>query len=415
MFPLHSLTARFLRHRSTIYLVALILVVIHLSAVAQTNPSVAQDDVALSAATQELCPVRIAMLGESATHGDGHTIAFKVALVKRLVDRCGFDSVFFEANQEEFLHLNRRLRLRESVTSDDVLSAIGGLWKFYREFQPLAAFLLQRAESGRVFLGGIDDQLGQLGQDYANVSMIAEWARLLPVSEGETCTGALHRRIYSEYSDAAPYSTTDRLQISACLSDIQKASDQDATTDRETKEERREMVSATRRWIGRDFSSDAERTVDRDRSMFATFEWLQGRLRKQHKVIVWAATVHVARQADPSWGDRTGLNFGRLVHQRYGEQAYALGFSALGGSYRQGKGNVPLMPSAPLDSVESLACHDPQPLTGYLGRTQLAALGTLPGAFFRHSYQTLLWSNFLDGVVVFQSEYPPDDVRASIP
>jgi erythromycin esterase-like protein len=99
------------------------------------------------------------MLGESATHGHGHTLAFKGALLERLIDQCGFDSVLFEASHYEFINLNRRLRLGQAVTTGDLLSAVGGLWKFNQEFQTLMSFLLLRAQTGRVFLGGLDDQL----------------------------------------------------------------------------------------------------------------------------------------------------------------------------------------------------------------------------------------------------------------
>lgn len=42
-----------------------------------------------------------------------------------------------------------------------------------------------------------------------------------------------------------------------------------------------------------------------------------------------AATVHIGKQADPTWADHTGTNFGSFVHQEYGERAFSLGFSAL--------------------------------------------------------------------------------------
>ena len=91
------------------------------------------------------------MLGESSTHGDGHTVAFKAALIERLVDRCGFDSVFFEASHYQFIHFKQSLRLGRAVTAADLLSSVGGLWEFDQEFQPLASFLVARAQSRRCF------------------------------------------------------------------------------------------------------------------------------------------------------------------------------------------------------------------------------------------------------------------------
>lgn len=171
------------------------------------------------------------------------------------------------------------------------------------------------------------------------------------------------------------------------------------------------MISAARRWISRDFSSDAEYMVNRDRSMFQNFEWLLKQQPKRHKVIIWAATVHLAKQGDPTWADRTGTNFGSLVHQKYGNRAFSLGLSALAGSYRQPGGGVREMPTAPVDSVEEQACRGNNSDAIYVGSGQLATMGTAPGAFFRHSYQTLSWSTFLDGFVVFREEHPPSHSR----
>ena len=173
------------------------------------------DENALVAATRDLCHRQIVMLGESATHEDGHTHAFKVALLERLVNQCGFDSVFFEAGHYEFIHFNQQRRAGERATADEISHAVGGLWEFNQEFQPLVPFLLAKVQSGRLFLGGIDDQLGQFGQNYANDEMITELAGLLPPQESHNCTVALHKRIYGDYTDAAPYSEADRSQINS--------------------------------------------------------------------------------------------------------------------------------------------------------------------------------------------------------
>ncbi len=117
-------------------------------------PADSADGNTLTAVIHDVCHRQVVMLGESATHGDGHTEAFKVALVERLVNECGFDSVFFEASHYEFINIDRRLRTRQAVSVDQVSSAIGGLWKFDREFQPLVPFLLAKAQAGQISLGG---------------------------------------------------------------------------------------------------------------------------------------------------------------------------------------------------------------------------------------------------------------------
>jgi erythromycin esterase-like protein len=351
------------------------------------------------------------MIGEIATHGDGHTLAFKVGLVEHLIDKCGFDSIFFEANQDEFLHLDQRLQSRQTVTPDDLLTAVGGLWKFYREFQPLAPFLLERAQTGRVLLGGLDDQLAQLGQKYANDVMISEFTSLLPLPERQDCTSAFHRRVYFEYPENAPYSKRDQSQLEACLGKVEAAARADSIVIGRVKDERQEMISATQRWVSRDFTPTSESMANRDRSMFHTFEWWRHQHPEKHKVIVWAATVHIAKQGSPNWGDEAGTNFGSFIHRKYGSHARALGFSALEGSFRQGKGKFPALPVAPADSVEAQTLEGTTASAVYVGSKNLAAMKARPGAFFYHSYQTLDWSDFLDSVVIFKIEHPPTDTR----
>jgi hypothetical protein len=51
------------------------------------------------------------------------------------------------------------------------------------------------------------------------------------------------------------------------------------------------MISAAQRWISLDFTSDAEKIVGRDESMFKNFQWLRRQKSRRHKVILWAATV----------------------------------------------------------------------------------------------------------------------------
>lgn len=80
--------------------------------------SESDDNAALNATVHAVCGREVVMIGESATHGDGHTESFKVALVERLVNDCGFDSVFFEASHYEFINISRQLRLRKAVTAD---------------------------------------------------------------------------------------------------------------------------------------------------------------------------------------------------------------------------------------------------------------------------------------------------------
>jgi erythromycin esterase-like protein len=134
-------------HKVTLCTAILLIFLVYLPAYAQSESMSSGDEAALSAATKGLCHTQVVMLGESLTHGDGHTVAFKVALIERLIDQCGFDSVYFEASHYQFIHLNQKLRIGRDVSTQDLLSAVGGLWEFDQEFQPLASFLLSKAQA----------------------------------------------------------------------------------------------------------------------------------------------------------------------------------------------------------------------------------------------------------------------------
>ena len=69
------------------------------------------------------------------------------------------------------------------------------------------------------------------------------------------------------------------------------------------------------------------------------------------------------------------------------------------------------MPAAPTDSVEVRALRGTDSTANFVGSAQLAVMGAIPGAFFQLSYESLPWRTFLDGVVVFQSEHAPVDLR----
>lgn len=372
-------------------------------------PLATADERAMAAVVRDLCPKRVALLGE-ATHGEGHTDAFKAALVERLVRQCHFNAVFFEASHYEFLGFARKLRDREPVDAAMVGDAMGGLWKFDREVQPLIPFLFDAAKARRVVLGGLDGQIGALEARYANDAMPVELTNYLQDNRRRECSEILRRRTYWDYPDR-PYSDTDRAQILQCTTDISRAMDKAATADAATTADQRSMIRNIEAFTRADALNRAEFIAARDKAMYDNFVWLVSRLPKRSKIIVWSATAHIAKDgaADAAY-TRSG-SLGSYVHRDYGARAFALGFSAASGEYRYArKDNRPLAPP-PSPSLERSALTSPDDATGYLGPARLKALGRLPGGAFSHNFQDNDWANSLDGVVVFGREYPPHSTR----
>src|SRR3954471_816529 len=302
---------------------------------------------ALRAAERDLCGKEVALLGENGFHGDGKTPVFKTELIRRLVTRCGYRAVFFEAGHYDFLAVQRAVRRREPVTEDMVSSAIGAIWNRDREVAPLVAFLTQQARAGRLTLGGLDDQLGALGAFYSLKAMPTELARFLPPGQREACEAALGQRMRFEYSDASPHDPASIARVQDCVGRMRGAV-LASRADAAGRGEYLEMLASIERALRRDFVDMPIRIAGRDRSMYLNLRWLAARLKPGAKIIVWAANQHVAKDAalDPDF--TAGASLGAYVHAAYGPRAFALGFSAASGSFRWSRGEYrPIVPAAP--------------------------------------------------------------------
>jgi erythromycin esterase-like protein len=361
---------------------------------------------ALRAAEQDLCRRQVALLGENGFHGEGKSVAFRAALIRRLVTRCGFRAVFFEAEHDDFIAVDRAARRHQPLTEAMVLSAIGGKWNKDTELAPLVAFLTAQARSGRVTLGGLDDQLGSAGAFYSLDLMPAELAAALPPERREACRAALSQRIYYAYSDNSPHDPASLARLRSCLAEMRAAASA-ASGDRDLRDERLEMIASAERAIARDFVPLKANIAGRDRSMYLNFRWLAGRLPRGTRIIVWAANQHVAKDAalDPNF--TPGGNLGAYIHHDYGARAFALGFTSASGSFRWTRGETREIPAAAPGSVEAILAG----ATGdafYAGPSRLNSLGTRSGAFFNlQKPASARWSDLFDGIVVFRAERPP--------
>ncbi len=297
------------------------------------------------------------------------------------------------------------------MTADMVSSAIGGLWKFDREFQPLVPFLLTEAISGHLALGGLDAQLGSFEAFYSNDAMLTELASYLDKDRRVQCREAMRRKAYGDYPPDAPYSSVHHDELLRCAADITRIIETKAGIDAPLREEQMQILVNFVRYIESDLMDETNRNRVRDYSMFLDFRWLANRLPPHSKIILWGATAHMAKDATAYPAFATMRNFGSYLHQTYGDRAFSLGFSAGSGSYRYSKKKNPELPPAPPGSLEKIAGAKNGLDTAYLGPSRLKGLGTIPGAAFSHEYRLVDWSRSLDGIVVFQEEHPPHSTR----
>ena len=377
-------------------------------ALAAASPPVeaAEWEPALRAAEHDLCGKQVALLGENGFHGDGKTPAFKAALIRRLVTRCGYRAVFFEASHYDFLAVQRAVRRGEPVTEAMVSSSIGGLWNQDKELAPLVSFLTAEAKARRVTLGGLDDQIGSWRAFYSLDTMRSELAAFLPAERREPCKAALWQRMAFDYSAASPHDWTSVRRVRACVAGMREgvvASGAAAPT----RDEYLEMLANIDRVLLRELATPKASIAGRDQSMYFNFRWMAARLEPGTKIIVWAANQHVAKDPALATDFVAGGNLGAAIHEEYGARAFALGFSAAGGAFRWGRGAKPV-PPAGSESVEAKVMAGSSGEAAYAGPAALAALGTRPSTLFNHEDAvSRRWRDVFDGVVVFRSERPP--------
>lgn len=362
---------------------------------------------------QELCGKSVAMLGESPVHGFGKTLEFKVELVRRLVGECHYNALFVESGLYDYINIQKKLKSDQDVTDSMISAAIGGLWAT-KEVQPLIPFLRERVKTGSLTLGGLDDQIG--AGTYASREMSSDLVQSLQGDERYRCLAILKKHMLWQYTDDAPYGPPDKAKIVGCLNQIEARLSQPRESKAPWTEEDRAMIESLKRNFARDFpekspkSGDPDVTPynDRDRSMNLNFRWLLSRLPSHSKVIVWAATVHVAKDLSGVGGFDGRVPLGSYIRRDFENRAFALGFSAYSGSYVVVRPPVRQLTAAPETSLEGRSLADRDSDSVYLSLKQLRKFGLVAARPLGTSFSTARWDEVLDGLVVFREERAPE-------
>ena len=361
------------------------------------------DRAALDAAVAATCDKSVVLLGE-ASHGDGHGDAMKVALVERLVSQCGFNGVLFESSFYEFIPIARRERAREPVAPQLVADAVGGLWKFDREVQPLFEFLAARASAGTLEIGGLDFQAGGLQQPYGNDRLFDELAARLAPERRRFCGAVWHSRLYD---DTAPDGLSDAARddaLKTCLSEID-------TNDSVQQADQRWALANLQAWLANDGRPARELVRSRDRMMADNARRFVERLPAPAKVVVWTHNGHAARSTSAQAGYGNADNLGAALGRRYGDRLFSLATTACGGEYRWSWGSNKPVPPPPDDSLEASVCKAARPASAFIDAAALARAGVTSAGVLGHAPTRARWADAFDGVLVLDAEHPPHGTR----
>jgi len=360
----------------------------------------------IDAVVHDLCDRTVVLLGEPPVHGFGKALDFKVALTRRLISACHFDGFFIESGAYDFLKIEEVLKAQKPVTASMIEAAIGGIWA-NQETGRLIPDLLQGAQSGRLRLGGLDDQLGR--GTYAQRDMPGDLVQYLRGDVQGQCRSVLERHTQWQYKSDAPYGPKDNAAIVGCLSRIEAAASKMPAGNAELD---LAMVANFKRTLVRDFPASpaddtpVQTTNERDRSMYQNFQWLKARMPSGSKVIVWTATTHAAKDLSGVPGN-AAVPMGSFMHSTLGERVFALGFSEYSGSYAFARQPAKPLDLAPGDSLEGRAFAGNDLAVRYFSQSDLRALGPIAARPLGVTFKTAKWDDILDGLVVFREEHPP--------
>jgi erythromycin esterase-like protein len=341
-----------------------------------------------------VCDKQVVLLGELPSHGEARAFEAKAKIVERLVEHCGFEALLFEAPIYDFLGFEEAARRRSAVAAQ-LDRAIGRFW-WTRELADWRRWLFDRATTGPLRLGGLDDQVS-VTSDYARASLPALVAASSARDVAAACEAAVARHLYWRYDAATPFDDQERGRLQRCVRDAADSLSARVDGGRDTRE--RTMLTNLASYVERQGSGTPP--LNRDEAMYRNALWYIERMDSGTKVIIWTATVHASR----SQGGLRQQPLGAYLATRLGERLAAIGFTAFAGWSSMAAQPRKALPEAPPNSLEATATEGGAPWV-FLTASDLRRIGPAPSRLLG-SFREADWSAGFDGVVVIREEVAP--------
>lgn len=302
---------------------------------------------------------RVVMLGE-ASHGDGTAFLARTRLIEFLHREMGFEVLAFEGGLYDFDWVWRALRSgTEPVAA--FRRGLYGTWSRSEQVQPLIEYVAAAARSERPLeVAGFDSQIGGVANDSLLSELVgflqAEGIDPAPIAAGSLAGSVIREVLRGGYwpwvaSQAATPGEAERSRVATTLRDLRgriAAQAPPASADRakfwqqvlESLEAQMLAVwaSVDENPIAAEPDWEAYGNL-RDAQMARNLIWLANERFRGRKLVVWAATGHIARKlaclesVDPELTRyyRQVVTMGNEVWKLLGEDVYVLGVTAYGG------------------------------------------------------------------------------------
>lgn len=371
---------------------------------------------------------RVVMLGEG-SHAAGSAILAKARLVRFLHRELGFDVLAIESGLYEVSEAWELLR-----AGVDPLQALRrgvfAVWTGTAEFLPVVDYLARSARSPRPLeLVGFDSQLTGSASTELMIPELRAYFSRRGVTPPALAEGSVFVRAITTRGQAG-YTVPDSA-FAAAVADLQRAiASSDAAASAETMFWTQVLQSLAGQAESYMALNSAARASDptgrdvqwlrawnaRDAQMARNVEWLANRRYHGRKLIVWAATAHIAYSgvgADAESG-APSVPMGELLRAMMGADVYSIGITAfegeLGNPRWPGYSQQLRADSSGIVGFEELmhASGHEHAFVDFRHRDEAGAWldGRLPGRLLRHETIIASWPEVLDGALYLREMRP---------